>query len=77
MNLQAILTQSASWEHDPGRPAVTSRDKSCFSFFGENRPAHGLDEAVDRYRAIAPLVRLAMCEACWLGPGPACAGAHM
>ena len=44
---------------------VTTRDKSCFSFFAENRPAHGLDEAVARYRQIAPLVSPCTVNRAW------------
>ena len=40
-------------------PAASTNDHSVFSFFQQERPANGLDEALARYRQICPLVRLA------------------
>ena len=39
--------------------AASTNDHSVFSFFQQERPANGLDEALARYRQISPLVRLA------------------
>lgn len=37
---------------------LSSKDKSVFSFFPDNRPANGLQGAVMRYRQIAPYIQL-------------------
>lgn len=37
---------------------VATTDRDCFSFFNNGRPAHGLDEALFRYRELAPHVNL-------------------
>ncbi|XP_024383266.1 E3 ubiquitin-protein ligase RGLG3 [Physcomitrium patens] len=37
----------------------TTHDKQVFSFYSENRPCDGMEEALARYRAILPHVRLA------------------
>ncbi|XP_074571908.1 E3 ubiquitin-protein ligase RGLG5-like [Curcuma longa] len=37
---------------------ATTHDHDVFSFYPGNRPCHGFEEALDRYREIAPFVRL-------------------
>eukprot|EP00245_Coleochaete_scutata_P002842 TRINITY_DN139_c0_g1_i1.p1 TRINITY_DN139_c0_g1~~TRINITY_DN139_c0_g1_i1.p1 ORF type:complete len:401 (-),score=45.08 TRINITY_DN139_c0_g1_i1:518-1720(-) len=38
---------------------VTTHDKDVFSFFPDGRPCNGFGEALERYRAIVPHIRLA------------------
>jgi hypothetical protein len=39
--------------------AASTHDQEVFSFYPENRPCNGFEEALDRYREIVPTLRLA------------------
>lgn len=39
--------------------AATTHDQKVFSFFPDNRPCNGFEEALQRYREIVPQLRLA------------------
>lgn len=39
--------------------AVSTHDQNVFSFYPDNRPCNGFEEALSRYREIVPSVRLA------------------
>ncbi|CAI7822119.1 unnamed protein product [Closterium sp. NIES-54] len=45
----------------PPHPTVSTHDKAVFAFNEGQRPCNGFEEALQRYRAITPLVQLSGC----------------